>query len=107
MIYHWAITNMQGELEGEHSGIHMSSKDSFDFMTVPAGYMKMRLTYEEYDQLMLSFDNERGIYIKAIDPIPMDSAIRRLNERKSRSRGEDEAAEIPAEIIPRRETDNP
>jgi len=61
---------MHGKLEGQFSQIKASSnKSAFDACQPPEGYTKVRLTIEEYEELMDSFDHEAGIYTKGIDLI--------------------------------------
>lgn len=79
-VFHWAITNMQGELEGEHATLKESNdKNAFDRVVVPGGFMKVRLTYDEFQDLSLSFDDNDKLYAKAAEPVPITSAIRDLS----------------------------
>ena len=82
-VIHWAITNMNGEMVGQHCQIKASSNiDRFNNFVPPAGYMKVLLSHADYEKLTFSFNRERKIYERRVDPRE-SKAVEVYEERKA------------------------
>lgn len=79
-ITHWIITNMEGELVGQYSQLMVGSRKSFDDCEPPTGYKKTELSYDEFEKINSSFNRDRRIYQKFINPVT--SRAKELSESK-------------------------
>ena len=68
-IQHWAIVTPEGELDQDGCALREADADEdyFDNQTAPPGLEKIRLTYEEFEELSMSYDGEEDIYTKKVD----------------------------------------
>lgn len=83
-MIHWAIVNMNGELEGQFSVIGASSnKKKFEQIQPPEGYTKVLLTFEEYQGLSEDYDRENRIYNRKVDLIEGKPVMMTAEEKQA------------------------
>lgn len=89
-ITHWAVTNIEGEMVGQYCQIKVSSRmDSYENFVSQEGYIKILLSHTEYEKLSFSFNKERKIYEKHINPATsrakeLPAAKKAINEAKAK-----------------------
>lgn len=80
-MIHFAIVNMNGEIEGQGCKIvASSSRDSFNKYPVPEGHRKVLLTFEEYEILSTDFDADNLICNCKVDLI--ESKVYRMTQEE-------------------------